>query len=232
MVKKTSLSLKASDVIAARYWIFLGALILGALFVEKGSGVMWINGHHDPFLDNFFKSITRLGEGIVFVPIIIITLFIQFRYTAMVAILLSGNGLLVTICKHVLFSGLERPRAFLGDELIYFVPGVDVHSVNTFPSGHTATAFGAALFVSLLSRNKKIGTLSLMMAALVGYSRIYLAQHFFADVIAGATIGILTTFTVWRTLEYNRGPKWMTRRLHIPGDSTQTGRGNTAGNGT
>jgi len=34
-------------------------------------------------------------------------------------------------------------------------------------------------------------------AILVGYSRIYLAQHFMDDVLAGAVIGFLSAITCW-----------------------------------
>ena len=222
MVIRPSLSLKAADLIVAAYWTFLGLLMAVALIVDKGAGVLWINGHHSPLMDEFFKAVTILGEGIVFVPILIITLFVQLRYTIITIAFLAGNGLLVSIFKRVLFAGLERPRAFLGDELIYFVPGVDVHNLHTFPSGHTATAFGAALLLSLLTKNKVVGIFTLLVATLVGYSRIYLAQHFLGDAVAGATIGTLTAFIVWRTLDTGRVPKWMSKKLGLPGHSTGT----------
>jgi membrane-associated phospholipid phosphatase len=120
--------------------------------------------------------------------------------------------MIVTICKRVLFKGLARPRKLIGDEMLHFVSGIDVHFVNSFPSGHTATAFALALFVGLLSQNRLIGVLSVVMAFLVGYSRVYLAQHFVVDAAAGATLGTLVAYITWHALAKSRIP-WMNQRL-------------------
>ncbi len=40
------------------------------------------------------------------------------------------------------------------------------------------TAFGAAIFLAMLSRNVVVGAVTLILAVLVGCSRIYLLQHF------------------------------------------------------
>ncbi len=178
--------------------------------------MLWINGHHSPPLDKFFKTITNLGDGIVFIPIAIVTLFSGLRYFFALALSAAVHGLIVSLFKHVLFHGAERPRHFLNPDLLHFVPGIEVHASNTFPSGHTATAFCAAMAITLLSRNKTIGIISLIIALLVGYSRVYMAQHFLMDVAAGAIVGGLTTFIIWQLFENNQMPGWMNRKLNLP----------------
>lgn len=191
--------------------------------IDKGQCVLWINGHNHPILDDFFKVITNLGDGLVFLPIILILLFVQFRYALMALMLMAGNALMVSLFKRVLFYGLERPRTFLGDKLIHFVPGVEVHGINSFPSGHTATAFSAALFIAFLNGNNKIRILALFIAALVAYSRMYLAQHFLIDVAGGAAIGTLTTYLLWLVFENIHNPKWMTMKISLPQKSARSG---------
>jgi len=71
--------------------------------------------------------------------------------------------------------------------------GVDVHaplgspSDRSFPSGHTQTAFGAATYLSCVY--PVFAPVFLVLAALVGLSRIALGVHFPLDVLVGALIG-------------------------------------------
>lgn len=62
-------------------------------------------------------------------------------------------------------------------------------SDHSFPSGHTAAAFAAA--VALFLSHKKVGLLALLFAFMMGISRLYLFVHYPSDVFAGALLGIL-----------------------------------------
>ena len=61
---------------------------------------------------------------------------------------------------------------------------------NSFPSGHTTAAFSGAMFIQK-KYGYKYGIPSFLMASFVGYSRVYADKHFWEDVVAGASIGIL-----------------------------------------
>lgn len=191
-------------------------LFITSILIPKGMDVVWINGHHTPILDDFFKTITNLGDGIIFLPIAAFTLFVGFRYFIALAVSAAVHGLIVSLFKHVLFHGAERPRSFLNPDLLHFVPGVHVHSINTFPSGHTATAFCAAMAITLITKNRIIGVITLTLSLLIGYSRIYLAQHFLMDVVAGGVVGSVTTFLIWQLIESNQMPRWMNRKFSSP----------------
>ena len=60
----------------------------------------------------------------------------------------------------------------------------------SFPSGHTTSAFSGAMFIQK-KYGCKYGVPSLILASFVGYSRVYANMHYWGDVFAGATIGIL-----------------------------------------
>jgi membrane-associated phospholipid phosphatase len=197
------------------YACVIAGLCVSSLFVHKGSDVLLINGAHSPWLDQFFKDITNLGDGLVFIPIFIATLFIRFQYSFACVLTLVSHALLSTLCKKVIFPGMLRPKGVMNHDLLYFVPGVEVHSVHSFPSGHTMTAFGAAIFLALLSRNIMVGIITLTLALLVGCSRIYLLQHFLMDVAAGALIGAFTTYVVWQLLDAAPKREWMRRRIRV-----------------
>lgn len=59
---------------------------------------------------------------------------------------------------------------------------------NSFPSGHTTTAFAFSGFVAA-EHGWARGVPALLMSSFVGYSRVNDNRHFIHDVAAGATIG-------------------------------------------
>lgn len=72
----------------------------------------------------------------------------------------------------------------------YQFPGIiDKLQSWSFPSGHTSSAFASA--AAIYSGNKKWGTVALIFAAVMGFTRIYLGVHFCTDVLAGAVVGIV-----------------------------------------
>ncbi len=65
---------------------------------------------------------------------------------------------------------------------------------NSFPSGHTATAFlGAEILHQEYGHHSPwISVAGYSLAALTGYMRIYNKRHYVADVLAGAGVGMLS----------------------------------------
>ena len=58
-----------------------------------------------------------------------------------------------------------------------------------FPSGHTSSAFATATSLALTTKKWYVTVPALAWSAGVGYSRIYLGQHYPSDVIMGALVG-------------------------------------------
>lgn len=82
----------------------------------------------------------------------------------------------------------------------------DKSANNSFPSGHTETAFVAAEFLHQEYKNKSvwisIGGYS--AATFVGIARVCNNRHWVSDVVAGAGIGILSTKVVYWVYPYIR----------------------------
>ncbi|MBQ3137444.1 MAG: phosphatase PAP2 family protein [Clostridia bacterium] len=73
---------------------------------------------------------------------------------------------------------------------VYHYPGlVDKLTSFSFPSGHTSSAFAAA--IAVLWYNRKIGIPVTVFAAIMGFSRIYVQVHYCTDVIGAAFVGIV-----------------------------------------
>lgn len=144
---------------------------------------------HNPFTDLFFPFITYLGElGACWVFISLVLLFMKkyrragfLMLAALILATLLGEGLLKHIvCRPRPFESLLPP----GTSLLIPPPGG-----YSFPSGHTCASFAAA--VALFSQHKKQGAPALVLAALIGFSRVFLFVHFPSDVLAGALLGTL-----------------------------------------
>jgi membrane-associated phospholipid phosphatase len=183
-----------------RLALAVGALLVlaaGALLLAygKNGSFLLINSWNTPGLDRIMPYITYLGDGLIYIPILLLTYF--FRRDYIVAIL-SGIAicfLLSTSLKWYVFPNELRPFS-LGLKHIPFhrVAGVELHEKYSFPSGHTATAFTMALLLAALMRQRIWVILLPIVALMVGFSRIYLAQHFLTDVTGGMVIGIITSW--------------------------------------
>lgn len=71
----------------------------------------------------------------------------------------------------------------------------DATSNNSFPSGHTATAFMGAEFLYQEYKDVSVwyGISGYLVATGTGYFRMYNNRHWLTDIAAGAGIGILST---------------------------------------
>jgi membrane-associated phospholipid phosphatase len=188
---------------------------IAAMLIPKGDDVLWINGNHSAFSDRLFTLITYGGDGKIFIPLIIITLFVRFRYSLAVVSAWIGHGILCSLLKKLAFPTLLRPIGTIDNDLLHFVPGVDVHTNYSFPSGHTATVFCFAILLALLVKRRSVFLLVMAIATVVAYSRIYLLQHFLIDIVGGAFIGVTVALIAWQLFENYGKAEWLSRRLEI-----------------
>lgn len=188
------------------------ALLIGGFFLtafSKSQIHLFINAHHTPAADWFFKYITFLGEGWWFLLGIPALIFVSWR--AAIQLALSGllTGLVTALFKQVLFSGEPRPiKYFEASEPLYLIAGAEHNLWNSFPSGHTLAAFALYFTLALLAKNKGFSLFCFVLAVLVGYSRMYLSQHFLVDVVAGAGLGVVVA-----TISYVIATKMKSEKL-------------------
>lgn len=87
---------------------------------------------------------------------------------------------------------------------------------GSFPSSHTAVA--AAFFgVTMLARRGCWCTMCLpmLLAGLVGFSRVYIRAHHLSDVVVGFVLGIGVAFLLVRTVLGRQILVWLKRRCGV-----------------
>ena len=172
--------------------LLTGGLLL-LLWMGKSGSFIALNPFHPEWLDTFFTYYTYTGDGFfALILSLVLILFVKTRrqgIALLIAFLLSG--LVVQVIKSLVDS--PRPRLFFEPgQYHHFINGVSLSNNAGFPSGHTASAFALATVLALFLKSKKWQLPVLLFAALTGYSRIYLGQHFLGDVLVGALIGCLS----------------------------------------
>jgi membrane-associated phospholipid phosphatase len=190
----------------AFFLLLLGYVILGALYLvthHQGDEILFINAFHFPEADYYFKYVTHLGDGLFFgILILILFLFISYYHALMGILVFVLSTLMVQIPKRFIFENENRPvKYFFGKFKLYLVDGVDVHHFNSFPSGHTGSAFALAMLLTLYTKNKWYSMLYFFVALNVAISRMYLCQHFLRDVYVGAILGVLSALISYAIVE-------------------------------
>ncbi len=166
-------------------------MLISLLAIEgKAGAFILLNTWHSPFADIFFTYYTDVGDGLFSVALVVM-LFLLLKDKRLSVAMLSAfllAGLLAQILKRI--ANEARPKLyFKAGQYNHFIDGVTLSNTASFPSGHTATAFAAATVLAMITKNKTVQVLVFLAAVMVGFSRIYLAQHFILDVLVGAVTG-------------------------------------------
>lgn len=171
-------------------------ILLSSLFLittNNAFSFIRLNIFHSFWLNVFFINFTFIGDGIF--AICLIAFILLYKKNKQQALALSYSfllsGLTVQIIKNLIYA--PKPTLYFEPgQYLYFIDGVTHANYANFPSGHTAIAFAIATVLTLMLKNKKWQLPLLLLAILVGYSRIYLAQHSLIDVFIGASVGSLS----------------------------------------
>ncbi len=171
--------------------VFMGFTFFLA-YNGKAKSFILLNSYHNKWLDLFFSKFTFLGDGL-FVVLLAIILFFALktqRLSILVLISYIVSGLLAQLLKHSFNA--PRPKVFFNSNTYqHFIDGVSIANCESFPSGHTTSAFALAFILAYSTNKKSFQVILLLLAIAAGYSRIYLGQHFLTDVLFGAFLGTL-----------------------------------------
>lgn len=200
------------------------ALGLALLLIPKADLHLLLCDRHIPARDTFYRFYTQVAEWFPYVLCVALLLFSRIGNGVFASSAMILSALTTQLFKFIINA--PRPVTWFGmhfpDINLPLAEGVTMNLWRSFPSGHTTSFFALAFVASiLLTKQPRISKttryliqiLLFFAAALGGYSRIYLSQHFAADVFAGVVVGTLITIVCYVVFCRFKDQKWYNYRL-------------------
>jgi membrane-associated phospholipid phosphatase len=180
------------------YSMLLFGLGVSQILYRQGIILLEINRYYSLEADVFFKYFTYLGDGIFCVGVGILLLFWSRLKGVLIIASYAISGILAQLIKNFGFPQEPRPVEYFSGMLnsLHTVAGVELSHWNSFPSGHTTSAFALFAMLAVWTNSPLLKFLCLVAAVAVAFSRMYLLQHFLVDVYAGSILGTLTTWVL------------------------------------
>ncbi len=151
----------------------------------------WILERQVGWLTSLMSGVTVFGSASVIIPIVIVFGLIgrrvSGRWTALIVVAISVAGA-------ILLSDLVKPLVGRARPAL---PGARHGDGYAFPSGHatqSVAAYGCLAYLAAgwfrtWSAKVAAWTLALVVALLIGFSRVYLGMHWTTDVLGGYALG-------------------------------------------
>jgi undecaprenyl-diphosphatase len=205
-------------VIAGGFFALLACLlVLGAVAEDVHSqeanaldalATPLLHGLSNPILDAVMQGLTDLGSTIVVGPLfavaIVLLLWRRHRREALFLAVSMAGSLVLNQSLKLIF---QRPRPQLA--------WAQVQPEYSFPSGHSMNSIVFYLALALIVWviwGRRAGlpatVLAVVLALLIGTSRIYLGYHYFTDVLGGLLAGAAWLIIVAAALD---GGLWLSR---------------------
>lgn len=176
---------------------FIAVVITGfSIMLGKNNLFLLLNNNLGAVGDLFFKYATYLGDGVVWAIFAITILWVNIKKLPLVLFAIIISTIITHYIKGHLLAVNSRPYETFSNclNLVHTIAGVEIHYGGSFPSGHTTQAFTMYFLLCILIEGKWVVSVGLLLALIVGYSRVYQAQHFPIDVAGGIGVAIFTGF--------------------------------------
>lgn len=181
-----------------------------------------INAAHSAEADQIMVLFTSKAFWIPFYVGLALWLYWKVKEKAVTLVLfaLLGLGLSDAISARIFKPFFERLRPCHEPSLSAFLHLPDgCGGQFGFVSSHAANTFGLAFFLWIILRKQFPAVRWLFAwAAIVSYSRIYLAAHYPLDIAGGALVGLGSAFITYRVYDYlarragAKASKWWVRK--------------------
>ncbi len=202
--------------------ILLVVLGLALLYIPKADLHLLLCDRHTPARDIFYRYYTQIAEWLPYVICVALLLFSRVGNGVFASSCMIVSALTTQLFKHIINA--PRPvtwfAANMPDVQLPLVEGVRMNYWFSFPSGHTTSFFALFFALSILAsqnfsqtKTNLLQVILFILAALGGYSRIYLSQHFAADVFAGILVGTLISVLCYAILHRYEDKKWYNYRI-------------------
>ena len=165
--------------------------MLESLINFEGSILLFLQNYvRNPVLNALLIPFT-LSNNAGISCILIVAVFIYFKSLRKAGILMGISLLLEFLLNNLIIKNMFariRPYEVI-DGLILLVGKAPDYS---FPSGHTGSAFALAVVIFMVM-DRKYGIIALILASLMGFSRLYVGIHYPSDVLGGVILGVVTS---------------------------------------
>ncbi len=155
---------------------------------------------HPVFQQNISKSVYPLALATP-VSIFTVGLLKKDKKLQQQSYEIAGALIINTAITQGLKYTINRNRPY--EDYPIIINPYTIEKDASFPSGHTSTAFALAASISMQNKKWYFVVPAYAWAASVGYSRMYLGEHYPTDVFAGAVIGIGSAYL----------SNWLTKKL-------------------
>ena len=147
-----------------------------------------------PMLNDVMLLITQLGEETAF---LVAALIVFWCVDKKKGYLLLAVGFLGTMINSFLKLVFRVPRPWVLDPDFSVLEGAkEAAGGYSFPSGHTQTAVGTFGCLAVTTDKRWWQIICIVLAALVGFSRMYVGVHTPYDVLAGAAVAVVLIFAL------------------------------------
>lgn len=189
---------------AARHWpyilVFIGGLLLAAAFYLDAEMQEWVRQHATPGAKAFMRAVSSWGDWPSHLVAGALAAGLAYarrnrRWMMIFIAMILACALAGTVNRAIkIGTGRSRPAVELdaGWRMLRFTS-----DYNAFPSGHAAASTG---FFAALCFASRLGLLFLPIPLLIAASRVYINAHHLSDVVAGAMVGTLCAWLVWRVV--------------------------------
>lgn len=168
-----------------------------------------------PVLDFLVQAVTFLGEETVFMVVSIVILWCVdkkwgFRFFFL--------GMIGNVLNQIMKAAFVTPRPWVRDPNFAIVETArEAATGYSFPSGHTMGAASLLGSVALFFKRRWVTVLCILLALMVGFSRLYLGVHMPEDVIVGLLVSLLLVLAMgWLFKKADDDPRY-TRVIVLTG---------------
>lgn len=142
-----------------------------------------------PGLNELMLAVTKLGEETAF---LVIALIVFWCVDKKKGYYVMAVGFLGTMLNQILKLACRVPRPWVLDPNFTILEQArEAAAGYSFPSGHTQSAVGTFGCLAVTADKKWWRNLCILLAVLVGFSRMYIGVHTPSDVLVGAGMACL-----------------------------------------
>lgn len=168
--------------------------------------LVWLGEHRTPFTDTLMSLITHMGGELILIAIACAVYWLMDRRFGDRMLFTMFSGILVNQALKISFC-VQRPWV-RSDRVIPVASAIEEATGYSFPSGHTANAVSLFGCLAAERRLKRFAPVFWGIAALIGFSRMYLGVHTPQDVLVSFAIGIILVILMNKlTLALYRKPE-------------------------